>query len=251
MVDLTNLLLRHSPRLLHWLGRLTGANREAEMALLDILCDTRRTSIDVGAKTGMYSYRLLAHAAAVTAFEPNPELARLLRSVFGERIEIYETALSDKEGTATLRLPAAKSGMLKAGRGTIEDANALAGMGGAAKSFRVVTRRLDDYAIPDLGFIKIDVEGHEMAVLAGAFETIARCRPNLLVEANDAHAPGAVDRLAEWAEVARYSVLYLARAELHELGKQESAPGAIENFILLPKEDKKPAEAIRARLAGN
>ncbi len=250
-MDVTDILLRHFPRLLHWLGRLTGANREAEMALLDILCAAGRASIDVGAKTGMYSYRLLAHSAAVMAFEPNPDHARLLRAVFGGRIEIHETALSDKEGTAMLRLPAAKSGMLKAGRGTIEEANALAGMGGAAKSFQVATRRLDDYAIADVGFIKIDVEGHEMAVLAGAGETIARCRPRLLVEANDAHAPGAVDRLVAWAEAAGYEIFYLSGNALHLLGKNERAPDNIENFILLPGENGQLAEAIRARLAGN
>ena len=247
---MTDILLRHFPRLLHWLGRLTGANREAEMALLDILCDTGCASIDVGAKTGMYSYRLLAHSAAVTAFEPNPDHARLLRAVFGGHIEIHETALSDKEGTATLRLPAAESGMLKAGRGTIEEANRLASMGGAAKSFQVATRRLDDYAIADVGFIKIDVEGHEMAVLHGASETIRRCRPRLLVEANDTHAPGAVDRLAEWAEAAEYDVFYLSGNALHSLSNNGRPPETIENFILLPGENEQLAEAIRARLAG-
>lgn len=256
------MLLRHFPRLLHWLGRLTGANREAEMALLDILCDARRTSIDVGAKTGMYAWRLLAHSAAVTAFEPNPELAHLLRAVFGRRMAVYETALSDRQGTATLRLPASPpgrlkmGGMLKTGRGTIEAANTLADIGGPARRFEVATRRLDDYALKDVGFIKIDVEGHEMAVLAGAGETIGRCRPNLLVEANDSHAPGAVGRMAAWAEAAGYRVCFLAGNALHSLGEEEIAAsgtggGAIENFILLPRESTALVAAIRARLTGD
>jgi FkbM family methyltransferase len=38
----------------------------------------------------------------------------------------------------------------------------------------VPTRRLDDYELDAVGFIKIDVEGHELAVLRGGTETIRR-----------------------------------------------------------------------------
>lgn len=253
-LDVTDIMLRRFPRLLHWLGRLTGANREREMALLDILCDSGRASIDVGAKTGMYSYRLRARSAAVILFEPNPDMAHLLRKVFGAGVTLYEIALSDRKGSAALRLPAAPSGMLKAGRGTIEAANRLTAFGGAAESHRVATRRLDDYALQDVGFIKIDVEGHEMAVLAGAEQTILRCRPNMLVEANNAHAAGAVERLTAWAEAAEYTILFLAGGALHSLhdpgAAEEIAAGEIENFILLPGKSERLVKLIRARLAG-
>ena len=48
-------------------------------------------------------------------------------------------------------------------------------------------RRLDDLALGDVGFVKIDVEGHELAVLRGAAETLQRNRPPLLVEAEERH----------------------------------------------------------------
>lgn len=261
-MDITATMLRHAPRLLHWLGRLTGANREAEMALLDILCDSDRASVDVGAKTGMYSTRMLAHSATVIAFEPNPDHAHLLRKVFGGRVEVHEVALSDKEGPAVLRLPTGKPG-----RATIEETNRLEGVGGSMQSIPVSTGRLDDMGQADIGFIKIDVEGHEMAVLAGATQTIARCRPNMLIEANNAHSPGAVNRLAEWAGATDLRVFFMAGARLVSMPERRAAQGTkraepvwhverangseIENFILLPVESVSLAETIRARLAGN
>jgi Methyltransferase FkbM domain len=57
---------------------------------------------------------------------------------------------------------------------------------------RVRTTTLDTLAERDIGFVKIDVEGHEMSVLRGARKLIERQRPFFLVEAEDRHKPGAV-----------------------------------------------------------
>jgi hypothetical protein len=45
--------------------------------------------------------------------------------------------------------------------------------------------KLDDIYRGDVGFIKIDVEGHEETVLEGAKQTILRCQPRLLVEIDE------------------------------------------------------------------
>jgi hypothetical protein len=49
-------------------------------------------------------------------------------------------------------------------------------------SFDVPTVALDDEALGDVGFVKVDVEQHELAALRGMLGTIARRRPTLLVE---------------------------------------------------------------------
>jgi hypothetical protein len=46
-------------------------------------------------------------------------------------------------------------------------------------------RRLDDFAFDEVDFIKVDVEGFELQVLEGARETLARCRPIVIVEQKD------------------------------------------------------------------
>jgi hypothetical protein len=46
-----------------------------------------------------------------------------------------------------------------------------------------------------VGFIKIDVEGHEEGVLNGARKTLERERPALLIEIEDRHNPGGLGRI--------------------------------------------------------
>ena len=59
-------------------------------------------------------------------------------------------------------------------------------MGAATRRYRV----LDEFDLVDVGFVKIDVEGHELPVLLGSAELIDRERPNVLVEIEDAHHSG-------------------------------------------------------------
>src|SRR5262245_134701 len=95
----TAFFYRHLPRLSFWLNRMTRANYEREMELLHILCDPSRPGIDVGAKVGMYTYRIRAHSSHVIAFEPIPVFHEMLRAVFegkGGRIEPF--AVSNARG---------------------------------------------------------------------------------------------------------------------------------------------------------
>ena len=43
----------------------------------------------------------------------------------------------------------------------------------------------DLFADEQVGFLKIDVEGAEMAVLRGLVQTIERCRPPMMIEVDD------------------------------------------------------------------
>ena len=63
--------------------------------------------------------------------------------------------------------------------------------------YEVELRTLDSYGFEDVAFIKIDVEGHEEAVLAGAGDTLVRAKPVLLIEIEERHNPGGLDRIAK------------------------------------------------------
>jgi hypothetical protein len=59
--------------------------------------------------------------------------------------------------------------------------------------------RIDDYNLPDVGFIKIDIEGHELGVLDGAAATLARQyakSPDLVQRRAPARRGQAAGRLA-------------------------------------------------------
>jgi FkbM family methyltransferase len=74
---------------------------------------------------------------------------------------------------------------------------------------RVPVMRLDDFMMTDIRFLKIDVEGMEMDVLAGAEETILQTRvPLLLVE----YLKGKREALRGWLEGWGYEVTTLPGA---------------------------------------
>ena len=81
----------------------------------------------------------------------------------------------------------------------------------------VQTACLDDVTLPRIGFIKIDVEGHELNVLEGAKRTISRDRPTLLIECEERHNPGGVSKLRELFRDAGYEGRFLHMDRMRSL----------------------------------
>jgi FkbM family methyltransferase len=153
-------------------------------------------AIDIGAAEGVYAWHLMRIASGVAAFEPNPESAARLRARLPD-VDVHAVALSDRHGEAQLRVPLTHSVAL-GGLGTLEDANDFQGHYCETRSIEVPARTLDSFALAPLGFMKIDVEGHELAVLRGAERSILRDRPTILVEVEDRHRPGAAASVTSW-----------------------------------------------------
>jgi FkbM family methyltransferase len=151
---------------------------EPELKILRELVPVGCTAIDVGANRGYYSWALSHIAVIVEAFEPNPILARFAQSKLGIRAHLHEVALSDHEGTATLYVPRRPSGSSLHIIGNLGNVYAH----DSVDEIQVRLATLDSYGFENVGFIKIDVEGSEMEVLAGGRETIRINRPNMLIE---------------------------------------------------------------------
>jgi FkbM family methyltransferase len=161
-----------------------------------------RTSFDVGANRGMYAAAMRRYSKDVVAFEPNPDIAAFLRSVANGSIAVEQCALSDREGSLDLLIPVHARGFAMAGHATLlED---VARDWDNVRRVNVPLRRLDEYARYDVGFIKIDVEGNELAVLHGGAALIDRCRPNVLVECEERHVPGSVAGVRSFLEAFGY-----------------------------------------------
>ena len=179
---------------------------EPELRLLPWLCPGDETAIDVGANHGDYSAILVGLARDVIAIEPNPDVARVLEArlrdeIRRQRLQVVPGALGAEAGTARLFVPDAGSALASL------DARPIATAG---KSIEVSVRRLDDVARGcRVGFIKIDVEGHEAAVLRGAMATITESRPTLLIEIEERHRKGALEEVCGLLRPLGYRGFYL------------------------------------------
>jgi FkbM family methyltransferase len=211
---------------------------EREIGLLPFLVDRRKTSLDIGAGRGVYSYFLSKLCPKVMAFEPNPKILRTLYKTVNSNVSVEPVALSNESGTAQLRVPKTAGGFSNQGASLSEVK--------VAENFGVVsveTKKLDDYVLDGVGFIKIDVEGHESAVLDGARETLSRNRPIMLIEIEESHTKRPIKDAVAAVEKYGYRAMALSGnglismerfdPQLYHLGK-ESPEGYIFNFLFLP-----------------
>lgn len=153
---------------------------ELEIGLLDLLVDSGRDAIDVGANQGRYTEPLTRLAKHVFAIEPNPVLARQLKAgLKTRRCTVIQRAVSDSAGVATLAVPTNRWGYEFDGIATIEPTNFA-----CSNKFVVEKMTLDDLCEHDVGFLKIDIEGHELSALQGAKQLLTRRRPTILIESN-------------------------------------------------------------------
>jgi FkbM family methyltransferase len=151
--------------------------------------------IDIGANRGQSidAMRLYHPKQPIVAFEPNPNLAARLPSLFkgDPHLVVHNVGLGDTPGEFTLQVPS-YNGWDFDGQAALnfgEDLlsyirSSIIGFDEAKlsfKKFRCEVRRLDGFKLKP-GFLKIDTEGSELRVLRGAIETIRTHRPILLIE---------------------------------------------------------------------
>jgi FkbM family methyltransferase len=131
-------------------------------------------AIDGGAHVGTWS-RLLSQAfQQVIAVEPAPDTFTSLSvnmTAFGcTNVVCRQVALGDSPGLCSLGLDAKEAARQNTGARHIT----------AGQDIEIVG--IDDWNLPNVGFLKLDIEGSEPAALRGARQTLERCRPIVLFE---------------------------------------------------------------------
>lgn len=143
---------------------------------------------DIGANSGYYSLLSAAFGARnVIAFEPADDIANLLdanikRSNLDQKTHVKRLAISSNSGTSKIYYPDASHGLIE----TSASLN---------PTFRSVHDKTADVSVETLDnalngltttneklLLKIDVEGHDVAVLEGAKRIIAEQRPSIIIE---------------------------------------------------------------------
>ena len=123
--------------------------------------------IDIGAHIGTYSWILGKKAKETYAFECNNEVynclcANIYLKQLSNKIIPHNIGLSSKPDTLKYYIRSKDGG-----------GNGVEHIGQETNEYKLITvKRLDDYEIKNVSFIKIDTEGHELEVLKGAINTL-------------------------------------------------------------------------------
>jgi FkbM family methyltransferase len=159
----------------------------------DVFCD-------IGCNRGqsIESFLIFNKNCKIVAFEPNPITFEKAKAKYkgSSRITIYNIGLSAERSRQTLFIPKYRATYFDelASFDSVSARNWFSGdriIGFddrliSLTEFKCEVATLDSYALSP-AFIKIDVQGYEAKVLQGAWSTITRVKPILLIE-NDEHS---------------------------------------------------------------
>lgn len=196
------------------------------------------TALDLGANVGVYTRFLserVGPAGRVVAVEPMPEtfafLARNVRALGLANATALNVAVSDAEGWAEMEMPRFDWG----GENHYQAQIVPAATSGGEPRVRVRTATADSIAreLGSVDFVKMDVEGHELSVLAGATWLLDEVKPAWLIEVSgtpDDPAGGAARLFARMAE-AGYGAWRYADGRLAE---RRAGDSSVNYFFLTP-----------------
>ena len=225
-----------------------------------------QVAVDVGCHKGAYTYwmrRRVGPGGAVFAFEPQPRQVAYLQKAFAsfpfDNVVLVPIALSDTVGRATLHVP---DGAGKTHAATLEQGARSREQGvGESDSYSVLpapssllsvaTTTLDAFFADEPrgpNFVKIDVEGHELAVLRGGRKTLEVHRPTLLIECEARHRPdGDVRAVFDLLQSLGYDGTFFHNGRRRPLAEFDPAvhqkfdpnsdslpPGYVNNFAFVP-----------------
>lgn len=178
-----------------------GVYEHANVRLLLELVKPGTTFFDVGANIGLMALPILRGIpeCSVVSFEPSPQTVACLRrtaarSSFAPRWSVVDKAVGARPGYADFHV--ARHGM-----GAFDALHPTNRGGVPFDLVKIPVTTLDleweRLGRPRVSAIKIDVEGNELDVIAGAANCIRAQRPCLLTEWNTANATAAGRRTSE------------------------------------------------------
>ncbi|MEX2226518.1 MAG: FkbM family methyltransferase [Dehalococcoidia bacterium] len=216
-------MLLDTSSFIEWQIFFYGRYEPEIVELIRETCKPGGTAIDAGANVGCHAL-IMAECAGeqgrVIALEPHARVFERLRANVAmnglQQIETLRTAAGAESGTMQLYAPA--STHHGAGKATMYEGNlaldpyAASAMECADVPVTTIDRVMFERECERLDLIKIDVEGHEMPVLRGARETIARFRPSVIFEYTAEYWLNAGANFADvraFFEVQRYELRYI------------------------------------------
>lgn len=226
---------------------------EREMFLLPEFIKPGDTVLDLGANFAYYTERMsriVGEKGKVHAFEPIPftfdVYSMLVKHFKLTNVVSYKKGVSDKNETVKFSVPKMDIGMLSTGQAHIsgrkEDSRTAANTHIAGEeTFDCEVVALDNLynnELPNLSFIKIDIEGAELFALKGAKNILRKYRPVILIEINPEFLTGfglSPADMLNFINEMDYGIFYLDEAT-RKLVPLNNKPFWEYNFILIPSE---------------
>lgn len=240
--SIKNFIIKILPRFYTISESLYVRYKDKESNYLDILCDKEKLSLDIGTLWGGYTYLIQKYSKMVYCFEPNKTNHSFLKRSFKyyNDVKLFNMAVSDREQTVRFRIP-----QNNPGNATIESENLLTGFDNIEEC-EVKSTSIDKMRLENIGFIKIDIEGHELKALEGMLKTITEQRPILLIESENRHYTDAIQKVTNLLHSIKYELFFLFNAKLynisdfdlsvHQIQDNRNTNYYINNFISLPLE---------------
>ena len=163
---------RHFPKMLDKSLRTDGVARYQWRARDSAVaaCEQKRICIDIGANVGLWACDLVKSFQTVIAFEPVAEFRECFKkNVLGDNYTLEAVALGRTESFIDMNIVEGNTGHSHINPDSL-------GKG------LIPLKTLDSYNYNDVDMIKIDVEGFEEEILAGAMNTILKNKPIIVVE---------------------------------------------------------------------
>lgn len=139
-----------------------GGGQEAQRDTALDYVSKWRVCLDIGSNIGQWTRPLAKKFQSVICFEPNPNFRECFkRNISEHNVVLWPYGLSDTEHKASQRF---NSTVLSREAGDID------------------CRTLDSFGLTNVDFVKIDVDGFEVPLLAGARKTLTQNNPVVNIE---------------------------------------------------------------------
>jgi FkbM family methyltransferase len=200
-------------------------------------------ALDVGANIGALTLplaRMIGHGGTVVAMESQRAAFQLLCA---------NLALNEIGNVRAIHAAAGRA----PGRTfvPVSDQSRLGNFGGVELTDQggdpIGVMSIDSLQLPACHFIKIDVEGQEGAVIAGAAETIARFQPALYVENDRRHqSPDLIGQIRELGYVLYWHLPPLYSPDNFYRNATNVFPGIVSiDLLCLPRNDTRKVEGMK------
>lgn len=175
-------------------------------------------AVDLGANRGVCTYLMsvtVGREGRVHAVEPFPANCDRLRTIARRRgnIRVHRLAVSDRSGTAALRVPVHHGHPIDA------LATLRPGGTGGGRRCEVALRTLDELLAAErrIAFVNCDVEGHEQRVFDGAARILGQDRPVVFTEVEQRHRDDSIENTFAFFADAGYGGWFVAGHGLRPL----------------------------------